>query len=141
MRTKAIVASLAFSVLSTSALAKELELDCDLEKEREPDYDPVRDDFSLQYACEDRDAKLCPMLIDTNQNNRVSWDEITMFDFKQNEYLKVFAIDWDVNGEVVFNEYKRSVNLYYANLARDAERYDEMMNYMHVIASMNGELA
>jgi len=81
------------------------------------------------------------MLIDTNQNNRVSWDEITMFDFKQNEYVKVFAIDWDRNGEVAFNEYKRSVNLYYANKARDAERYDEMMNYMHVVASINGELS
>jgi len=30
--------------------------------------------------------------------------------------------------------------LYYANLAGRAERYDEMMDYMNVIAMMDGEL-
>ena len=127
MQTKAIVAVLAFSALSTSALAK--------------DYSPESDDFSLEYACEGFDEKVCKSKMGSDKNGRVSWDEIIMFDFKHTDYGEGFAHDWNEDGEVVFDEYKREVYLYSAGLARHAERYDEMMKYMHEIVMMNGRLS
>ena len=51
----------------------------------------MSDDFSLEYACEGRDEKVCLKTIDTDKNGRVAWFEITRFDFKQSKSGEGFA--------------------------------------------------